>query len=61
MFAMPRAALTRDEINEFRDRGEEFVRIEANKFGETNYFLLNQADTPSVRWRWTRPKLSWMS
>ena len=37
-----------DEINEFRDRGDEFVRIEANKFGETNYYLLNQADNAEL-------------
>ena len=33
-----------DEIADFRDEGDDFVRIEANKFGETNYFLINQAD-----------------
>ncbi len=33
-----------DEIADFRDEGDNFVRLEANKFGETNYFLINQAD-----------------
>ena len=33
-----------DEIADFRDEGDDFVRLEANKFGETNYFLINQAD-----------------
>ncbi len=33
-----------DEIADFRAEGDNFVRIEANKFGETNFFLINQAD-----------------
>jgi peptide/nickel transport system substrate-binding protein len=33
-----------DEIADFRSEGDDFVRIEANKFGETNFFLINQAD-----------------
>lgn len=34
---------TADEIAAFRDEPE-FVRIEANKFGETNFFLINHAE-----------------
>ncbi|MGI9594544.1 MAG: ABC transporter substrate-binding protein [Acidimicrobiales bacterium] len=37
-----------DETADFRDNNPEFVRIEANKFGETSYFLINQADTPEL-------------
>ena len=33
-----------DEIADFREEGDAFVRIEANKFGETSFFLINQAD-----------------
>ena len=33
-----------DEIADFRGEGDNFVTIEANKFGETSYFLINQAD-----------------
>ena len=33
-----------DEIADFRAEGDDFVRIEANRFGETNFFLINQAD-----------------
>ncbi len=37
-----------DETADFRDNNPEFVRLEANKFGETSYFLINQADTPEL-------------
>ncbi len=37
-----------DEIADFREEGDNFVRLEANKFGETSYFLINQADTPEL-------------
>ena len=37
-----------DEIADFRDNNPEFVRIEANKFGETSYFLINQADNEEL-------------
>jgi peptide/nickel transport system substrate-binding protein len=37
-----------DEIADFRDNHPEFVRLEANKFGETGYYLINQADTPEL-------------
>jgi len=37
-----------DEIADFRAEGDNFVRLEANKFGESNYFLINQADTPEL-------------
>ena len=37
-----------DEIADFRNEGDNFVRIEANKFGETNYFLINQADNEEL-------------
>lgn len=33
-----------DEIADFRTEGDNFVRIEANKFGETSFFLINMAD-----------------
>jgi peptide/nickel transport system substrate-binding protein len=36
-----------DEIAEFRDK-DGFVRLEANKFGETSYFLINQADNETL-------------
>ncbi len=37
-----------DETADFRDNNPEFVRIEANKFGETSYFLINQADNAEL-------------
>ncbi len=37
-----------DEIADFRDNNPDFVRLEANKFGETNYFLINQADNEEL-------------
>ncbi|MGF1598036.1 MAG: ABC transporter substrate-binding protein [Acidimicrobiales bacterium] len=37
-----------DEIAAFREEGDDFVRIEANKFGETNFFLINQADNDEL-------------
>jgi len=37
-----------DEIADFREEGDNFVRLEANKFGETNFFLINQAEGPEL-------------
>ncbi len=37
-----------DEIADFREEGDNFVRLEANKFGETSYFLINQADNDEL-------------
>ena len=37
-----------DEIADFRDEGDAFVRLEANKFGESNFYLINQADNDEL-------------
>ncbi len=37
-----------DEIADFRAEGDNFVRLEANKFGESNYWLINQADNDEL-------------
>ena len=37
-----------DEIADFREEGDNFVRIEANKFGETSFWLINQADNDEL-------------
>ena len=37
-----------DEIADFRAEGDNFVRLEANKFGESNYYLINQADNAEL-------------
>ena len=37
-----------DEIADFREEGDAFVRIEANKFGESTFWLINQADNDEL-------------
>ncbi len=37
-----------DEIADFREEGDAFVRLEANKFGESTFYLINLADSAEL-------------